>query len=47
MKPKYINVHNTYNDATAENEVAYMFRHDNQVSLHIEWMIKKLYKVFC
>ncbi|HHL0974825.1 TPA: N-acetylmuramoyl-L-alanine amidase family protein, partial [Bacillus cereus] len=28
-------VHNTYNDATAENEIAYMIRNDNQVSFHI------------
>ncbi|PFB88888.1 N-acetylmuramoyl-L-alanine amidase [Bacillus thuringiensis] len=35
MIPEYITVHNTYNDATAENEVAYMIRNDNQVSFHI------------
>ncbi|PGK79646.1 N-acetylmuramoyl-L-alanine amidase [Bacillus thuringiensis] len=35
MNPEYITVHNTYNDATAENEVAYMIRNDNQVSFHI------------
>lgn len=32
---EFITVHNTYNDATAENEVAYMIRNDNQVSFHI------------
>ena len=34
MNPEFITVHNTYNDATAENEVAYMIRNDNQVSFH-------------
>ncbi|KLA22217.1 Phage N-acetylmuramoyl-L-alanine amidase [Bacillus cereus] len=35
MNPEFITVHNTYNDATAENEVAYMIRNNNQVSFHI------------
>ncbi|WP_142342796.1 peptidoglycan recognition protein family protein [Bacillus wiedmannii] len=35
MNPEFITVHNTYNDATAENEVAYMISNDNQVSFHI------------
>lgn len=35
MNPEFITVHNTYNDATANNEVAYMIRNDNQVSFHI------------
>lgn len=35
MNPEFITVHNTFNDATAENEVAYMIRNDNQVSFHI------------
>ncbi|KOS25205.1 N-acetylmuramoyl-L-alanine amidase [Bacillus anthracis] len=35
MKPKYITVHNTYNDATAENEVNYMITNNNQVSFHM------------
>ncbi|WP_306419296.1 peptidoglycan recognition protein family protein [Bacillus wiedmannii] len=35
MNPEFITVHNTYNDATAENEVAYMIRNDNQVSFQI------------
>ncbi|WP_345956191.1 peptidoglycan recognition protein family protein [Bacillus wiedmannii] len=35
MNPEFITVHNTYNDATAEDEVAYMIRNDNQVSFHI------------
>ena len=30
-----ITVHNTYNDATAENEVKYMIGNNNQVSFHI------------
>ncbi|PEO37264.1 N-acetylmuramoyl-L-alanine amidase C-terminal domain-containing protein [Bacillus wiedmannii] len=35
MKPKYITVHNTYNDAPAENEVSYMISNNNEVSFHI------------
>lgn len=35
MKPKYITVHNTYNDAPAENEVSYMITNNNEVSFHI------------
>ncbi|TKJ04296.1 N-acetylmuramoyl-L-alanine amidase, partial [Bacillus cereus] len=35
MNPEFITVHNTYNDAKAENEVAYMICNDNQVSFHI------------
>ncbi|NIL33144.1 peptidoglycan recognition protein family protein [Bacillus thuringiensis] len=35
MNPEFITVHNTYNDATAENEVSYMIRNENQVSFHI------------
>ncbi|MBG9518333.1 MULTISPECIES: peptidoglycan recognition protein family protein [Bacillus] len=35
MNPEFITVHNTYNDATADNEVSYMIRNDNQVSFHI------------
>ena len=34
MKPTRIVVHNTANDASAENEVAYMVRNNNQVSFH-------------
>lgn len=34
MTPKGITVHNTGNDASAENEVAYMVRNDNEVSFH-------------
>ena len=34
MKPSRIVVHNTANDATARNEIAYMIRNDNQVSFH-------------
>ena len=29
-----VEVHNTYNDASAENEIAYMIRNDNEVSFH-------------
>lgn len=35
MTPKYITVHNTANDASAANEVAYHNRNDNQVSYHV------------
>nr|WP_088327956.1 N-acetylmuramoyl-L-alanine amidase [Bacillus cereus] len=35
MNPEFITVHNTYNDATAANEVAYMIRNSNEVSFHI------------
>lgn len=34
MSAEFIVVHNTANDATAQNEVAYMIRNDNQVSFH-------------
>lgn len=34
MKPTRIVVHNTANDASAKNEVAYMIRNNNQVSFH-------------
>lgn len=35
MNPKGICVHNTYNDASAKNELAYMERNNNKVSFHI------------
>lgn len=34
MKPTRIVVHNTYNDASAKNEIAYMIRNNNEVSFH-------------
>lgn len=34
MTPEFIVVHNTANDAPAENEIAYMIRNNNQVSFH-------------
>lgn len=34
MDPQFVVVHNTANDASAENEVAYMIRNNNQVSFH-------------
>ena len=34
MKPTRIVVHNTYNDASAQNEIAYMRRNTNEVSFH-------------
>ena len=35
MTPKYITVHNTDNNASAENEVAYMRRNNLQTSFHV------------
>lgn len=34
MKAEYITVHNTANDASAENEIRYMIHNTNQVSYH-------------
>jgi len=34
MDPEYITVHNTANDASAENEIAYMIRNNNAISFH-------------
>ncbi|WP_052344282.1 peptidoglycan recognition protein family protein [Bacillus ndiopicus] len=35
MTPQFITVHNTANDASAANEIAYHNRNDNQVSYHV------------
>lgn len=35
MKPIGICIHNTYNDASAKNEISYMKNNNNQVSYHI------------
>lgn len=35
MTPQFITVHNTANDAPAENEIAYMKRNNNAVSYHV------------
>lgn len=35
MNPMYITVHNTANDASAENEIKYMLNNNNQVSYHV------------
>lgn len=35
MTPKYITVHNTANDASARNEVAYMRRNNSSTSYHV------------
>lgn len=35
MTPQYITVHNTANDASADNEIAYMTRNDNATSYHV------------
>lgn len=35
MKPIGIAIHNTYNDASAKNEISYMKNNNNQVSYHI------------
>src|SRR5690625_1502899 len=34
MTPKYITIHNTANNASAENEIAYMIRNNKQISYH-------------
>lgn len=34
MKPKYVVIHNTANDAPAANEVSYMLRNDKETSFH-------------
>ena len=34
MKPEYITVHNTANDASAENEINYMISNNKEVSYH-------------
>lgn len=34
MKPEFIIIHNTANDASAINEIAYMIGNDNKVSFH-------------
>ena len=34
MTPEFVVIHNTANDANAENDVAYMIRNDNKVSFH-------------
>lgn len=34
MVPQYITVHNTANDASANNEVKYMINNNNQTSFH-------------
>lgn len=35
MTPQFITVHNTANDASAENEIKYMLMNSNQVSYHV------------
>jgi N-acetylmuramoyl-L-alanine amidase len=35
MKAKYITIHNTANDASAANEIAYMLRNSNATSYHV------------
>jgi len=35
MTPQFITVHNTANDASAENEIKYMLMNGNQVSYHV------------
>ena len=34
MKPEYVTVHNTANDASAKNEISYMINNDLEVSYH-------------
>ena len=35
MNAEYITVHNTYNDASAMNEVKYMISNNNSTSFHV------------
>lgn len=35
MRPEFITVHNTYNDAPAKNEIAYMTRNNLRISFHV------------
>ena len=35
MTPKYITIHNTSNDASARNEIAYMVGNTNYTSFHV------------
>lgn len=35
MTPQYVTIHNTYNDATALNEIAYMTNNNAQTSYHV------------
>lgn len=35
MTPAFVVIHNTYNDASAANEVKYMISNNNQVSYHV------------
>lgn len=35
MIPQYITIHNTANDASAENEIKYMITNNNEVSFHV------------
>lgn len=35
MKPEYITVHNTYNDASAMSEVSYMLGNNLKTSFHV------------
>jgi len=35
MKPQYITVHNTANDASARNEVSYMRNNSSSTSYHV------------
>ncbi len=34
MAPQFVVIHNTYNDASADAEISYMKRNDNEVSFH-------------
>lgn len=35
MNPIGVCIHNTYNDASADNEVSYMHSNNNEVSFHV------------
>ena len=50
MKPEFIIIHNTANDASAINEIAYMIGNNNKVSFKSQLLnyvfIKRLYLLF-
>ena len=35
MKPEYITIHNTANDASAMSEISYMIGNNNKTSFHV------------
>ena len=43
MIPEYITVHNTANDASAENEITYMNNNDSEISYHFAVLCTVIY----